>query len=149
MIEKKYQEHVKMLETIVKITEKMGIRIVEMRDRYVKVFMPLEPNINHIGTIYAGSLFSVGEYIGGPIFVASFDYTKFYPIVKAINIQYRRPATTDVTVEAMLSEVEADAIQREVEAKGKADWKMDLEVKNQAGEVCCLLQGVWQMRKWR
>jgi len=149
MIEKKYQEHVEMLSTIVKIIEKMGIRIVEMRDRYVKVLLPLEPNVNHIGTIYAGSLFSAGEYIAGPIFVASFDYTKFYPIVKAINIQFCRPATTDVTVEVTLSEAEAEAIQREVEAKGKADWKMDLEVKNQTGEICCLLQGVWQLRKWK
>jgi hypothetical protein len=24
---------------------------------------------------------------------------------------------------------------------------MDLEVKDLAGEVCCLLQGIWQMRK--
>jgi hypothetical protein len=26
-------------------------------------------------------------------------------------------------------------------------WKMDLEVKDKSGQVCCLVQGVWQMRK--
>lgn len=93
-----------------------------------------------------GSLFTAGEYIGGPIYVASFDYTRFYPIVKAINIQFRRPATTDVTVEATLSEAEVNAIQGEAEAKGKADWKMDLEIKDQAKTVCSLIQGVWQLR---
>jgi thioesterase domain-containing protein len=138
MIEEKYQDQVKMLESIIKIVEKMGIRVVEMWDRHVKLLLPLEPNINHIGTIYAGSLFSIGEFIGGVLFLASFDHTRFYPIVKAINIQFRRPASTNVTVESTLSEAEV---------KGKADWKMDLEVKDQAGEVCCLLQGVWQMRK--
>ena len=147
MIEKKYQDHVSMLESIIKIVDTMGIRIVEMWDRHAKVLLPLEPNINHIGTMYAGSLFTVGEFIGGALFIASFDYTRFYPIVKAINIQFRRPATTYVTVEATLSVEEIDAIQREADAKGKADWKMDLEIKDQAGVVCCLLQGVWQMRK--
>lgn len=147
MIEKKYQDHVRMLEGIIKIVDTMGIRIVEMWDRHVKVLLPLEPNINHIGTMYAGSLFTAGEFIGGPLFIASFDYTRFYPIVKAINIQFRRPAATDVTVEATLSTEEVDAIQREADAQGKADWKMDLEIKDQAGVVCCLLQGVWQMRK--
>jgi hypothetical protein len=34
---------------------------VEMRDSYVKVLLPFEPNVNHIGTIYADFLFSVGE----------------------------------------------------------------------------------------
>jgi thioesterase domain-containing protein len=147
MIEKKYEEHVGLLESIVRIIAAMGIRIVEMRDRHVKVLLPLEPNINHIGTMYAGSLFTVGEFIGGAIFIASFDYTRFYPIVKAINIQYRRPATTSVTVEAILSTEEINAIQQEADAKGKADWKMNLEIKDEAGEVCCLMQGVWQMRK--
>lgn len=147
MIDEKYREQVQVLQSIVKIIEKMGIRIVEMRDRHAKVLLPIEPNVNHIGMIYAGSLFSVGEYIAGPIFVASFDYIRFYPVVKAINIQYRRPATTDVTVEVTLGQAEVDAIQCEAEANGKADWKMDLEVKNEAGETCCLLQGVWQLRK--
>ena len=72
--------------------------------------------------------------------------SRFYPIVKAINIQFRRPATTDVTVEATLSEAEVNAIQAEAEAKGKADWKMDLEIKDQAMTVCSLIQGVWQLR---
>jgi thioesterase domain-containing protein len=147
MIEKKYQDHVSMLEGIIKIVDTMGIRIVEMWDRHVKILLPLEPNINHIGTMYAGSLFTAGEFIGGPLFIACFDYTRFFPIVKAMNIQFRRPAATDVTVEANLSTEEVDAIQREADAQGKADWKMDLEIKDQAGVVCCLLQGVWQMRK--
>lgn len=146
MIDEKYQVHIGMLESTVKIIEKMGIRIVEMQDRHVKVMLPYEPNINHIGSIYAGSLFSVGEYIGGPMYFASFDTTRFYPIVKSVNIQFKRLAVTDMTVEATLSKAEVDAIQAEAEAKGKADWKMDLEIKDQAGTICCLLQGVWQLR---
>jgi hypothetical protein len=147
MIDPKYQDAAGMLERIVRIVNAMDIRIVEMWDRHAKVLMPLKPNINHIGTMYAGSLFTAGEFIGGPIFIASFDYSRFYPIVKAINIQFRRLASTDVTVEADLSMDEVDAIQRKACAQGKADWKMELEIKDQAGAVCCLLQGVWQMRK--
>jgi thioesterase domain-containing protein len=147
MIDQKFKDAASMLESVVKIVKAMDIRIVEMRDRHAKVLLPLDPNVNHIGTIYAGSLFTAGEFIGGPIFIASFDYTRFYPIVKEINIQFRRPATTDVTVEADLSVDEVNAIQKEADEKGKADWKMNLKIKDQAGEVCCLLQGVWQMRK--
>lgn len=148
MIEEKYQEHIKTLESIVSIIEKMGLRIVEMRDRHVKLTMPLEPNTNHLGIMYAGSIFSAGECMMGPLFVASFDYKRFYPIVKSVNIQFLRPVKTDVTVEATLSEAEVDAIQREAWERGKAALKMDLEVKDREGEVCSLLQGVWQLRKY-
>ena len=146
IIDDKFKEYIPLLEGTIQIIKEMGIHIEEMRDRYVKVILPLAPNINHIGTMYAGSLFTVGEYVGGPIFVASFDHTKYYPIVKALSIQYRRPATTDVTVEASLSKEDVEAVQREADAKGKADWKMDLELKDNTGQVCCLMQGVWQMR---
>jgi len=147
MIDEKFKEHIPLLEGTIQIIKEMGIHIAEMHDRHVKVVLPLAPNINHIGTMYAGSLFTVGEYLGGPMFFASFDHTKYYPIVKALSIQYRRPATTDVTVEASLSEEEVEAVKKEADAKGKADWKMDLELKDKSGQVCCLMQGVWQMRK--
>ena len=147
IIDNKFKEYIPLLEGTIQIIKEMGIHIEEMRDRYVKVVLPLAPNINHIGTMYAGSLFTVGEYIGGPIFFASFDHTKYYPIVKALSIQYRRPATTDVTVEASLSKEDVEAVQREADAKGKAAWKMDLELQDKSGQVCCLMQGVWQMRR--
>ncbi len=147
MIDEKFKEHIPLLEGTIPIIKAMGIRILEMRDRHVKVVLPLAPNINHIGTMYAGSLFTVGEYLGGPMFVASFDHTKYYPIVKTMSIQYRRPATTDVTVEASLSAEAVEAVQKEADEKGKADWKMDLEIKDESGQVCCLIQGVWQMRR--
>ncbi len=147
IIDEKFKQYIPLLEGTIQIIKEMGIHIEEMRDRYVKVVLPLAPNINHIGTMYAGSLFTVGEYVGGPIFVASFDPTKYYPIVKSLSIQYRRPVTTDVTVEASLSAEEVEVIQREADAKGKADWKMDLELKDGSGQICCLMQGVWQMRR--
>jgi hypothetical protein len=57
-----------MLEGIIKIVAAMGLRIVEMRDRHVKILLPIEPNIDHIGTIYAGSLFTIGKFICGSLF---------------------------------------------------------------------------------
>ena len=147
IIDEKFKEYIPLLEGTIQIIKEMDIHIEEMRDRYVKVVLPLAPNINHIGTMYAGSLFTVGEYLGGPMFFASFDHTKYYPIVKALSIQYRRPATTDVTAEASLSKEEVEAVQKEADANGKADWKMDLELKDKSGQVCCFMQGVWQMRR--
>jgi thioesterase domain-containing protein len=147
IIDEKFKEYIPLLEGTIQIIKEMGIHIEEMHERHVKVVLPLAPNINHIGTMYAGSLFTVGEYLGGPMFFASFDHTKYYPIVKALSIQYHRPATTDVTVEASLSEEEVEAVQKEADAKGKADWKMDLELKDKSGQVCCFMQGVWQMRR--
>lgn len=122
MIDEKYKDIVGYLETAVKIIEKMGIKVVELRDRYTKLSLPLEPNLNHIGTMYAGSLFSLAEFSGGVMFAASFDITKYFPIVKEVSIRYRRPAASAVTLEVSLSPERVEEIRTMAEENGKADY---------------------------
>jgi thioesterase domain-containing protein len=148
MIEEKYREAATFLEQAVNIIRLTGVKVVSLRDRYAKIMLPFEPNINHIGTIYAGSLFIVAEFSGGVIYYVSFDHTKFYPIVKEVSIRYRRPALTDVTLEVELTEEQVQAIEQAAQEKGKQDWAMDLELKDAQGQVCCLVHGTWQIRKF-
>ncbi len=127
--------------------KRTGIRVLDIRPRYTKILMPLEGNVNHVGMMYAGSLFTIGEIPGGILHLASFDVNRFFPIVKEINIRFRRPATTDVTLEMALDADQADQIQAEAEEKGKADFSLEMEIKDAAGEVVSMINGTWQIRK--
>ena len=147
MIEKEYQTMAEYVESGIEAIKRTGIKVLEMRDRYVKTLMPLEGNVNHVGIMYAGSLFTIGEGMGGAIAAVSFDCRRFFPIVKEITIRFRRPAVTDVTLELEMSEEEADRIQQEAEEKDKADFGLELELKDTSGEVVSIVQGVWQIRK--
>jgi len=148
MIDEKYRDAVPLLEKAVPLIEKTGVKIVELRDRFARIVMPFEPNINHIGIMYGGSLFILAEFSGGVIYYVSFDTTKFYPIVKEVSIRYRRPATTDVTLEVSLEPAEVETIQQAAQKEGKKDWTMDLELKDAHGEVCSIVHGTWQLRRF-
>lgn len=148
MIDDKFKPMIPQLEGTIKILKQMGVSITAMQDRYARILLPIEPNRSHINTVYAGSLFSLAEFSGGAIFIASFDHTTYYPIAKAMSIQYRKMAMTDVTLEVSLTPEQAAAITAEADQKGKADFTMDLEIKNAEGAVVCTAQGTWQMRKW-
>ncbi|HON38589.1 MAG: PaaI family thioesterase [Desulfomonilia bacterium] len=148
MIDEKYRDAVPLLEKAVPLIEKTGVKIVELRDRFARIVMPFEPNINHIGIMYGGSLFILAEFSGGVIYYVSFDTTKFYPIVKEVSIRYRRPATTDVTLEVSLEPGEVEMIQQAAQKEGKKDWTMDLELKDAHGEVCSIVHGTWQLRRF-
>ena len=147
MIEEKYKVTAKYVETGVEGIQRTGIKVLAMKDRYVKTLMPLEGNVNHVGIMYAGSLFTIGECMGGAIYGVAFDITRFYPIVKEVTIKFRRPVVTDVTLELEMSQQEAEAIQQEAEEKGKADFTLDLELKDTNGEMVCAVSGIWQIRK--
>ena len=147
MIEEKYKAVAGYVESGVEGIRRTGLRVLEMRDRHVKLLMPLEGNINHVGIMYAGSLFTIGECMGGAIYGTAFDYRRFFPIVKEITIRFRRPASTDVTLELEMGGEEADRIQKEAEEKGKADFALDLDLKDASGETVSSVHGVWQIRR--
>ncbi|HPR51981.1 MAG TPA: YiiD C-terminal domain-containing protein [Deltaproteobacteria bacterium] len=148
MIDEKYKDAPALIAEAVHVIHETGLEIVGLRDRYAKLVMPLKPNLNHIGIMYAGSLFILAECSGGILWYVSFDIKRFYPIVKEISVKYKRPATTDVTLEVQLSEEEARAMQEETDRVGKKDWVMDLELKDTEGQVCCVVHGTWQLRKY-
>jgi acyl-coenzyme A thioesterase PaaI-like protein len=146
MIDEKYQNLAKLVVDAVEPIKRTGIRMVALRDRYAKLSMPLEGNVNHVGMMYAGSLFTLGEIAGGAIHMVSFDVTRLYPIVKEVKIRFRRPALTDVTMEVSLEAEEASRIESEALEKGKADYQLSLELVDAGGEVVSVVSGTWQVR---
>jgi acyl-coenzyme A thioesterase PaaI-like protein len=146
MIDEKYAAAAELAVGAVEAIKRTGIKVVALRDRYAKLLMPIEGNVNHVGMMYAGSLFTLGEIAGGAIHVVSFDVTRLVPIVKEVKIRFRRPAMTDVTMEVELSEEEASRIQTEALEKGKADYVLSLELEDTNGEVVSIVGGTWQVR---
>lgn len=147
MIEEKYKPLAAYMESAIGIVKKMGLKVLSMKDGCVKLQMPFKENVNHVGTMYAGSLFTLGEFMGGAIFFASFDMNKYYPIVKEVQIRYRRPALTDITVELSMSGEQIKQVTAALEEKGKADFPLELQLTDAGGEVVALVQGIWQGRK--
>jgi thioesterase domain-containing protein len=147
MIEEKYKPLAAYLESAIGIVKRMGLKVISMKDGYVKLQMPFKENVNHVGTMYAGSLFTLGELMGGAIFIVSFDMNKYYPIVKDVQIRYRRPALTDITVELSMSSDQVKQLTAALEEKGKADFPLELQLIDAGGEVVAIVQGTWQGRK--
>ena len=124
-----------------------GVKALAMEPRRIKLLLPLEGNINHIGSIYAGALFTVAELPGGALFLTTFDVVRFYPVLKAMQIRFRRPAFTDVTVDASLTEEEAQRIAEEAERLGKSEFTLNVEVRDANDHVVAETEGIYQLRK--
>jgi acyl-coenzyme A thioesterase PaaI-like protein len=114
---------------------------------FVRLCMPLAGNQNHIGSMYAGALFTLAEIPGGALFLTSFDTQRFYPVIKEMNLRFRRPATGDIRVEARLAADEIERLQGEANEVGKAEYVLDLELVDVSGEVVAQSRGVYQLRR--
>lgn len=125
---------------------RMGLRALTLAPRHVRLSVPLEGNGNHIGTMYAGALFTLAEIPGGALFLTTFDVNRFYPIVKEMTIRFLRLATTDAFIEMRMDEAEVRRIEAEAAANGKSEYTLDGEVKDANGQVVATSHGVYQLR---
>ena len=127
--------------------KRMNLKAEVLEPGFVRLRVPLAGNENHIGSMYAGALFTLAEIPGGALFLTSFDASKFYPIVKEMNLRFRRPTTGDIVVEARLSAEEIERLQTEAQANGKAEYVLELQLTDGSGEVVALSRGIYQLRK--
>ncbi|MCW4351778.1 DUF4442 domain-containing protein [Hoyosella sp. YIM 151337] len=126
---------------------RMGVTIVELEEGRAAAEVPVEGNTNHVGTIYAGVLFTVAEVLGGAICLPTFDSTQFYPIVKDVQIRFRRPATTRIRATTALDSGTVEKVSAAAAANGKADFELDAELTDTAGTVVATTHGVYQLRR--
>ncbi len=126
--------------------ERMGLRLDEIRPGFCRMTAPFEGNGNHIGTMYAGALFTLAEIPGGAIFLSTFDASTYYPIIKGMDIRFVKPARTDISVEVSISGEEVARIQAEASARGKADYSWTCELTDTTGLVVARATNDYQLR---
>ena len=126
--------------------ERMGVRLDAIEPGYCRMTVPLEGNGNHIGTMYAGALFTLAELPGGAIFLSTFDASRYYPIIKGMDIRFLKPATTDISVEVSIDGAEVDRIKAAAGQAGKADYSWTCERTDTAEVVVARSTNVYQLR---
>lgn len=125
-----------------------NLAIVHSEPGHAVVRIPHEPgNLNHVGTIHAAALVLVGETAGG---VALLAHPKLHPyllLAKGLAIRYRRPASAGCNAHARVSDDEITAAVATVEAAGKVDLPVKIEVKSDEGELLAELTVDYHLRK--
>ena len=127
--------------------KRSGLKAEELLPGFVRLRMPLAGNQNHIGTLYAGALFTLAEIPGGALFLTSFHVQRIYPLIKEMKLRFPRPATSDISVEARLGTEEIERIQNEAEREGKAEYRLELQLKDADGQVVAETSALYQLRK--
>jgi thioesterase domain-containing protein len=135
------------MEHTIPIAHKMGLKITLIEPGHVKAEVPFEGNGNHFGAMYAGVLFTVGELIGGPLAMATFDMGQYFPLVKSLNIEFLKPASTKVTSETRLDLEEAAKLQAVADETGKAEFQLVSEIRDENDVLVARTTGTYQIRK--
>jgi acyl-coenzyme A thioesterase PaaI-like protein len=124
----------------------MGVRVVEARRGLAAATVPVEGNGNHFGVIYAGVQFTVAEILGGIIALSTFDSSKYFPLVKNVDIAFVGMARSELRAQASLDDETIARIEAEAAERGKSDFTLEALVTDADGKTVATTRGLYQLR---
>ncbi len=124
----------------------MGVRVVEARRGIAAATVPLEGNGNHFGVIYAGVQFTVAEILGGIIALSTFDSSRYFPLVKNVDITFLGMARSELTSRTSLDDETIARVEAEAAERGKSDFYLEAVVTDADGQTVATTRGLYQLR---
>jgi acyl-coenzyme A thioesterase PaaI-like protein len=112
-----------------------GLTAEVLEARHVVLKLPKEGHLNHVGIVYAGSLFMLMEIGGASLFGCTYSLGKYVPINKEMSIKFLRMGTTDIVFDLSISEEKAAEMIRPIDEKGKGEWVLEMDCRDTAGNV--------------
>lgn len=124
----------------VEAVSRTGLAFDKVGPNQASIRMPLQGNANHNGIMYAGSLFSLAEAAPGVLILNRFDPAIIAPICASVNIRFRRPAQSDVSLHINISDKQFEDLKNEVMTKDKASIDFTQELLDTQGEVVSIAE---------
>jgi thioesterase domain-containing protein len=133
--------------TTVPLLGAMGIEVVEASPGHVRTRLPFRPeNGNHIGTVYAGVLFSFLESSGGALVFVSFDIARWIPVIVEGSIRFVRPVAGAVETTLEVGNAERDEVHKALDADPKSSWTLHAVALAEDKRVACEADFVYRFR---
>jgi acyl-coenzyme A thioesterase PaaI-like protein len=125
----------------------VGLKVLCVSEGLYKCFVPLSGNTgNHIKTVHAAFQWASAEILGGLAVLSTRKDDKYVPVVKGLSIEFKRPALTDITSEALFTSKQVEVMNISLESTGRYDFELASTLRDSAGEVVAEAIGQYAVR---
>ncbi len=129
---------------VIPFNKPMGLKVLSLTENGSEVLIPLKrANYNHLGTIHAGALATVGEYTAGILVLCHFDFSKYRLILKTLNAEYFKQAKKNSKA---ISRWNESSIVKNPD--GSMDVPMLTELFDIDGLKVAEVKTLWQVKSW-
>lgn len=129
------------------VYEFMNLKVLSVSDGLYKCFVPLSVNTgNHVKTVHAAFQWASAEILGGLVVLSNRKADKYVPVVKNLSIEFRQPALTDITSEAIFSMEQVEEMNAALESTGRYDFELASVIRDSEGKVVAEALGLYAVR---
>ncbi len=123
------------------LTHAMGVKLESYDGAQLVVTAPLEPNHNHLGTAFGGSLSALTTLTGYAMLWLQLGDRQAHIVIRESSIRYKRPVRGMLRAVCVRPDDASLAIfKRTFQSTGKAHLKLQVQVIH-ADQVCVLFEG--------
>lgn len=101
---------------------------------------------NHVGTVHAGALFTLGEAASGVAIAGVVGELGVVPLAKSASIAYRKPARGALRASGALAEP-VDVVAARLAADGKAVADVHVSIADELGVEVATMTVTWHLRR--
>lgn len=126
-----------------------GVELVEVKPGEARARLDQREEVsNHIGTMHAGALFTLGETASGGAMVGTFAdrLDQIRPVASGASIQYSRLARGALTATARCAEP-AEALRARLDADGKVAFDVAVDIQDAEGQSVAGMTVAWHVRR--
>ncbi len=136
-----------LLDESIPTTHFLGIQVDQVKPGAVRLRMRLAPQtLNHLGTAYAGAIFSLAEIAGGVAMLSAFDPAEYLMLARRLEIEYLRPGRSDLVCAPRVSPEAIAQARANIAERGTSDLPLSIQVVDAEGEVVARVQAIYYLR---
>jgi acyl-coenzyme A thioesterase PaaI-like protein len=127
----------------------LKLKLGEWKKTKVKIFLGCHRGVkNHVGSIHAGALFTLGETCAGLLIIKNFSFKNHRPLMSEVEVKYDKQARGTVHGISEISEKALDEA-REVLKKDEVPFiPMKTLIYNDKNELIATVKTMWQVKPW-
>ena len=123
------------------LSKAMGVRVESLAEGALTLTAPLEPNHNHLGTAFGGSLAALTTLAGYALLWWRLGDRRCHIVIRESSLRYRHPVTGVLRAVCRAPEaLEFEQFRATLAQSGKARMRLKVTLE-EAGRVCVEFEG--------
>lgn len=139
-----------LLQRFIPFNRPHGLKVVAISDHEVKVKIPYwRINQNHLKGIHACCLATAAEYSSGFLLLHKLGMKNYRIIMESLDVSYKYQGKSDSYATFTLDENDFKTnVLTPLEKEGVVFKKCTIEVHDEEGNLLCIANTNWQIKKW-
>lgn len=128
----------------------LGSKLLEWTDEKCVIAVKRRRGVrNHVKSIHAGALFTLGETCAGLVIIRNFPFARYRPLMSDVSVNYSKQARGNVTGECIIPKETIAHMMAEV-ARGEVPFvKVVTNIRNNQNEIIAVVTTTWQVKQWQ